>query len=145
MNNEHTPIERVNNWIKNSVTLKLFTITILVLLLLIPSSMIKSIISERELLSETTTAEVSEKWAGGQVITGPILTIPLLYEYTENEKTAEIIKHFHILPESYFPVFKSGFPIIFVRSWNACQNILRGIRWPVSIPFYSSFPLILHT
>ena len=80
MNNEQTPIEKVNTWIKNSVMLKLMTITILVLLLLIPASMIKSIITEREYLNQEVTAEVSEKWAGAQVISGPILTIPLLYE-----------------------------------------------------------------
>lgn len=99
MNNEQTPIEKVNTWIKNSVMLKLMTITILVLLLLIPASMIKSIITEREYLNQEVTAEVSEKWAGAQVISGPILTIPLLYESAKDDKMVETIRYFHVLPE----------------------------------------------
>ena len=101
-----TLLENVSNWVKNSVTLKLMTITILMLLLLIPTSMIKSIIHERELLSEVTNAEVSSKWAENQQINGPILTIPILYEYEEEidekkKKTQAVQQtyYYHILPE----------------------------------------------
>jgi len=80
MNEENTTLEKVNSWIKNSVTLKLITITILILLLLIPTSMITSIIQEREDLNNQASNEVSSKWANKQLINGPILSIPLLYE-----------------------------------------------------------------
>ena len=99
MNKEHTLIERVNTWIKNSVTLKLITVTILMLLLLIPSSMIKSIISERENLNNEAIIEVSSKWAEGQEIQGPILTIPLIYEDIKDDNIYQITKYWHILPE----------------------------------------------
>ena len=99
MNEENTPIERVNSWIKNSVTLKLITVTIIMLLLLIPSSMIKSIISEREDLNNQTIAEVSSKWADGQQINGPILTIPIIYEQMKGDKKLQTTKYWHILPE----------------------------------------------
>lgn len=94
------PIEKVNNWIKNSVTLKLVTITILMLLLLIPASMVTSIISERETLNQLTTQEVNSKWAGSQKIVGPVLTIPVEYEYTEKEKLYQYIKNYYILPNT---------------------------------------------
>ena len=79
MNEQHTFIEKFAAWIKNSVMIKLITITILMLLLLIPASMIKSIIQEREEMNNQATAEVSAKWADAQLIMGPILTIPLIY------------------------------------------------------------------
>ncbi|MCB0505689.1 MAG: inner membrane CreD family protein, partial [Cyclobacteriaceae bacterium] len=100
MNEETTIIERVNNWIKNSVMLKLFIITILMLLLLIPSAMIQSIISEREVLSNAAIQEVSTKWADRQQINGPVLTIPLVYEYLENGKLVQTTRYWHLLPES---------------------------------------------
>ena len=100
MNNTQSPFDKVNSWIKNSVGLKLGTITILMLLLLIPASMIKSIISEREMLNQSVLNEVSQKWAGKQQINGPILTIPLTYEHSsEDNKTITETKYLYILPE----------------------------------------------
>ncbi|QSE99123.1 cell envelope integrity protein CreD [Fulvivirga lutea] len=99
MNTDRNPIEKVNNMIKTSVTLKLITVTILMLLLLIPASMIQSIISEREQLSKSVIEEVSSKWAENQLINGPILTIPVTYEYENGDKTTTVTKNWHILPE----------------------------------------------
>ncbi len=104
MNDQQSTLEKVNGWIKNSVGLKLITITILMLLLLIPASMIKSIISERENLNQSVLNEVSRKWAGKQQINGPVLCIPLVYEYAiEDEKagtkTITKTKHLYLLPE----------------------------------------------
>ncbi len=99
MNEEKTIAERINNWIKNSITLKLISITILILLLLIPSSMIKSIIEEREMLNNDAIQEVSAKWAENQLFTGPILTIPLEYESVLKDEKSKIIHYLHILPE----------------------------------------------
>jgi len=99
MNKETSPIDRINSWLKNSISLKLFVITILMLLLLIPSTMIQSIIHERESLSNQAIVEVSNKWAGSQQINGPIVSIPLIYEYKDEDKTYETTKYLHILPE----------------------------------------------
>jgi len=102
MKEENTPIEKISNWIKNSVTLKLITVIILILLLLIPSAMIKSTITEREELNKTASSEVSSKWAESQQINGPILTIPIIYEYQEEGKKVVSTKYYHILPESLY-------------------------------------------
>lgn len=100
MNETQSPFDKLNHWIKNSVGLKLGTITILILLLLIPASMIKSIINEREMQNQSVLNEVSQKWAGKQQINGPILTIPLVYEYDiEDGKTKSKTKYLYILPE----------------------------------------------
>ena len=100
MNTGNTLIEKVNSFIKTSVTLKLLTITILMLLLLIPAFMIKSIIQERESLNIAATNEVSSKWADAQQINGPILTIPLIYEFEEENKKTTTTKYWHLLPEN---------------------------------------------
>ena len=94
------PIEKASSWFKNSVTVKLITITILMLLLLIPASMIKSIIHEREQLSEQATLEVNKKWANSQELNGPVLTIPVTYEYQDKEETKTYVKNWNILPKN---------------------------------------------
>ncbi|NOU60747.1 cell envelope integrity protein CreD [Marinifilum caeruleilacunae] len=101
MNTEQTPFEKFGNWLKQSVGLKLTTITILMLLLLIPTSMIKSIISERKNLNRSVLNEVSSKWANEQQINGPVLSIPLLYEYRDKEnEVIQQTKHLYILPDA---------------------------------------------
>lgn len=99
MNNDQSLFEKANNWIKTSVSLKLFTITVLMLLLLIPASMIKSIISERESLNRQVVNEVSSIWAENQQINGPILTIPLIYETEKDKSKVQTTEYLYILPE----------------------------------------------
>ncbi|MBR9999800.1 MAG: cell envelope integrity protein CreD [Cyclobacteriaceae bacterium] len=99
MNTANTTLERVNSWIRNSVSLKLFIIILIMLLLLIPSEMIKSIISEREELRFEAIREVSSKWAENQLINGPILSIPVLFEHEEGNKKIQEIKYLKILPD----------------------------------------------
>lgn len=70
--------ERLNNWIKESITIKLMSIGFLVLILLIPSSWIESLIVERQIRSESVIQEISSKWSGEQSIVGPILVIPFI-------------------------------------------------------------------
>ena len=102
MKTDHTItlIEKINAMIRKSVTLKLITITVLMLMLLVPTFMIESIIRDREKLNEEVTREVSEKWSNSQQINGPVLTIPLAYEYNKEGKTTQFTKHWHVLPES---------------------------------------------
>lgn len=100
MEDKNEPLERVNSWIKNSVTLKLITITILMLLLLIPTAMIESIIEERQASNRLATDEVSAKWANEQLINGPILSIPVIYEYLKDDKPTEVTRYWKILPHA---------------------------------------------
>lgn len=106
MENERTIFDRISGWIRNSVSLKLGIITFLILLLLIPTGMIKSIIYERQALKEATTEEVSSKWANSQLVSGPIITIPVVYEYWQ-EKTGEeggtlvtVQDYYYLLPST---------------------------------------------
>lgn len=96
---QETTFEKVNNAIKNSISVKLLSIGFLIAILLIPQSMIKSLISERELNQFVAVNEVSDSWAAPLELTGPILTIPFEVVYTDKEKTYRTKKYAHFLPE----------------------------------------------
>ena len=90
---------------KNSITIRLITIGILILLLLIPISMVKDLIREREYRLQDAIDEVSSKWGNSQTITGLILTVPY-YSYTkvyeDDGKKYKLVKsteYAHFLPE----------------------------------------------
>ncbi|WP_400193749.1 cell envelope integrity protein CreD [Hymenobacter sp. B81] len=68
--------ERLNAWLRQSVTIKLLSLAILMLLLLIPASMVENLIAERAQTRDQATAEVSAKWGGPQQLTGPVLVLP---------------------------------------------------------------------
>lgn len=61
------------------VTLKLMLIGFLILFLLIPKYLILNLVDERQGYNNAVINEVSQSWAGKQLITGPSLVIP----YTE--------------------------------------------------------------
>jgi inner membrane protein len=70
---------------RNAALIKGFFIGFLIFLLLIPTFMIQSLISEREGRKRDVILEVSSKWGNSQQIIGPILRIPY-YEISQTEK-----------------------------------------------------------
>jgi len=82
---------------KYSTALKMFTIGFLFLVLLTPTTMIKSLIRERSNRNAEVVKEISSKWGGHQAICGPVLSIPYK-EYSEGTKNYSI-EYIHILPE----------------------------------------------
>jgi inner membrane protein len=69
-------LDRFNAWIQESIMIKLLSIGFLVLILLIPSSWIQSLITERQMRADDTMDEIASKWSGNQTVSGPILVIP---------------------------------------------------------------------
>lgn len=99
-----TGLERFNSWIRNSITIRLIAVTILVLLLLIPTAMIKDLIRERQYTHEDAMGEVSSKWSNSQTITGLVLTVPYskIVKITGNDGNSEVVKtteYAHFLPD----------------------------------------------
>jgi len=92
--------ERLSQWTKNSITLKLFVITLIILLLMIPTAMMESLIYERQNTRDEAIKEVSSKWGGVQQIKGLVITIPYKM-YSENEKGVRSyeIRYAHFLPD----------------------------------------------
>ena len=97
---KESPVKRL----KNNIYFKIGTIIIIVLLLLVPTSMIESLITERESTQNLAISEVSSKWAEKQTITGPFISIPYNRYMKEStgkdsvEKTVQIREYLHILP-----------------------------------------------
>ncbi len=98
--------QRKNFIQRNPLSVKIVLIGVLILLLLIPVSMIKDLIHERENTASSAVYEVQQKWSGSQRIIGPILTIPY-YEKVEksgnnekNEQVKKVINNLHFLPET---------------------------------------------
>ncbi len=90
--------------LKNNIYFKLGTIVIITLLLLIPTSMIKNLIYERETTQNEAIREVSSKWGEEQTISGPFISIPYyryIKEFSKKDSTEKIIQikeYLHILP-----------------------------------------------
>ena len=98
---DQTFLGRLNRWARKSVTLKLFVVGILILLLLIPVSMVSSLIRERESIRDEAVREVSAKWGGDQTIAGPVISVP--YQSTrlsEEGKPMVARGYVHFLPDS---------------------------------------------
>ncbi|MDH5399444.1 MAG: cell envelope integrity protein CreD [Cyclobacteriaceae bacterium] len=86
--------------IKNSVTLKAAIITIVALMLLIPTSFVEDIIRERESYKNEAIYEVSSKWGGSQTIAGPILSVPYqVVEKTLNDQLETYTYYAHFTPK----------------------------------------------
>lgn len=63
-------------WLRESVTVKLVFIGMLILALLIPSFMVGNLISERATRRDEVISNISYNFAGKQLIKGPVLVIP---------------------------------------------------------------------
>ncbi len=92
--------DKFNDWMKYSVTVKIFSIAFLVLILLIPASMVESLIHERQYRSEDAITEVSSIWGKAQTLSGPVISIPYKKKYiNEKKEIYEKIEFAHFLPE----------------------------------------------
>ena len=108
MENTHLSLlDRFNNWLKESVMIKLLSIGFLILILLIPASWIESLINERQYRADDVVREISNKWSGTQTLTGPVLVIPFTKVETikswqkgiQIEEVSESVHQAFFLPE----------------------------------------------
>jgi inner membrane protein len=87
--------------IGRSTTFKLVTMFILVLVLLIPVSMVKSLIRERDDRKCDVINEISQKWGQAQTVAGPVISIPYIQNVAvKNGKTIQVTKYMHLLPDT---------------------------------------------
>ncbi len=96
--------DRFNNWIQESITVKLGSIGFLVLILLIPSAWIEDLIFERQQRSDEVINEVGEKWSKSQTLSGPVLVIPYIKQTIidrekEGKEIREHLERAYFLPE----------------------------------------------
>lgn len=95
----------IKNKISESITLKIAIIGFLILIMLIPAGMIKSLIMERQFTRNSVENEISDKWGKEQTISGPVLSVPY-YIFKENPDKREgqkemirVNKTLYLLPD----------------------------------------------
>ncbi len=86
--------------IVGSSTFRVFTITGLILILLIPMKMIESLIRERGNLYRQVNDEVMASWGKDQWITGPVISLPYLKQNTEQGIWTYDTLYKHIRPRT---------------------------------------------
>ncbi len=85
----------------NRLYFKIIFILFLVVLLLVPNGMLKSLIYERQNLQESTENEIAASWGKDQKINGVIITIPYNTKITDsNGKDFYNDFELHIVPET---------------------------------------------
>lgn len=92
--------EKMSRKVRESILMKLMVIGIMTIMLLVPTSMVESLISERQWTKQQAIDEISSNWGEAQTVTGPILSIPYSV-ISKNSRTGEVskIKHLvHLLP-----------------------------------------------
>lgn len=93
-------IKKKTNWFKNSISFKLIVITVISLLLLIPSAMIKDLIRERKYRKTEVTEEIAGLWGNNQTIKGPILEVPYTFSYLNADKKRIYKKSYlYVIPD----------------------------------------------
>src|SRR5262245_22546460 len=70
-------LDQLKEWTRRSVTLKLLVVGFLILVLLIPAAMIRSMVHERRERRNAAMAEISASWASRQTLRGPLLRVPV--------------------------------------------------------------------
>lgn len=93
--------ERVNDWVKRSVMLKLLITGFLTLCLLIPANRVQNLIQERQQTRDEATREVSSSWGTAQTVGGPLLTVPYRRTNTDEKgKVTTSTAFAHFLPST---------------------------------------------
>ena len=94
------PKKSFGQWIKTSITIRMLMVGILILVLLIPLSYIKSLIQERSIRQEqTVVSDINQKWGNQVMLYGPILKIPYqthkIKKTWDEKKTTTINNNIH--------------------------------------------------
>jgi inner membrane protein len=87
--------QQPRKWYQDSILVKLSVITLLILLLLIPSSWIQGLIDERQETQIKMGNNVSDRWSGSQLVQGPVLIIP----YNKLAPAKGGLGYIYLLPE----------------------------------------------
>ncbi len=116
----------------NSLFFRIFTIVGIILVLLIPVSMIRSLIQEREMRSESVREQIAQQWGGKQNLEGPFLVIPyrLIETKNENASSGKIV----ILPEE---LYVSGS----LKSEKRKRGIFETVLYNANLNFKGKFIL----
>ena len=97
--NPPRPPQKPNFVSRNTTALKILVVGVLTVLLLIPLSMISSLIYERLETKRSAELEITSKWSGEQIIAGPFIAIPYVQEIKQKDKQEFVRKTLFLLPD----------------------------------------------
>lgn len=118
--------ERLAGSLRQSQTLRVVTVAVLVLVLLIPIAMIRGLVAEREERRASAVQDVSSKWGELQQVVGPFLVVP----YAVNVESLENGKPVLIQRRTAHAVFLAD--TLVTRATLKAESRSRGIyRVPV--------------
>jgi inner membrane protein len=87
--------------LRTSAMARLLVMALLLIGLLIPLEMVRSVVGERAARRDAVVQEVSGTWGGPQTIGGPVLVVPYRCTFTNSDgKTQDVIARASFLPES---------------------------------------------
>jgi inner membrane protein len=86
--------------VKNSILLRIIISAAIIIILIIPLTMIQSLITERQDNRKEVVKEINESWADSQVVAGPILSI-VNNQWTDRKEGGKVLKKnkYVLLPE----------------------------------------------
>lgn len=134
---------KLGKWVKTSISVRMLTVGMLIVLLLIPLSYVKSLIKERQSRQKEVVYEINKKWGKEVLLYGPILKVPY--------KTYEVKKIFNQANTKYTKEVKETIKnaYFFPKKLNINSNInpeekKRGIYktavYTSTIDIQGSFP-----
>lgn len=86
-------------WNHFRILFKSAVIGALTLLLLIPTTLIQNLVSERQQRQQVAVSEISSHWAGSQTITGPVIGIPYFDSLGDNGAKQRVKRWAYFLPD----------------------------------------------
>lgn len=99
---------KFGKWIRTSISARMLMIGMLILILLIPLSYVKSLIKERHYRQKEVVNEINQKWGREVLLYGPILKVPYktytikkifnTTTQTQQEEVETNIKHAYFFP-----------------------------------------------
>src|SRR5436190_4404776 len=87
--------------LRTSVIARLVVMGMILLGLLIPLSMVESVVSERTTRRDSVANDIGSTWGSGQLLAGPMLTVPYECTVVENDgRPRQIVGRATFLPET---------------------------------------------
>lgn len=86
-------------WNQFRILFKSAIIGALILLLLIPTSLIQNLVSERQQRQQNAVAEINSHWAGSQTVTGPVIGVPYFDSVGDNGTNQRVRRWAYFLPD----------------------------------------------
>lgn len=91
--------EKISFVERYSGSIKLLVVAFLTLLLLIPLGMINGLINERKFTKSSAVHDITSKWSGEQIVTGPCIAIPYIQERVVNGRSELVTSDLLVFPE----------------------------------------------